>query len=164
MEIERKWMVSGWPEVPFPLLKEHRMKQGYLVVRPTVRIREEALAGGETSHILCFKSGRGLAREELEIRISPEEFEGIRDMIGLPLILKTRRTYALPGGLELEVNHVDEGLKTEFWYAEIEFDSIEEANAFDPAGCGLSDYLSDDVTEDPSQTMGAYWLHTRCGD
>ena len=66
MEIERKWMVNGWPEQPLPLKEEFAMRQGYISVRPTVRIREEALTGGETKYILCFKSGSGLAREEIE--------------------------------------------------------------------------------------------------
>jgi len=57
MEIERKWMVKGWPE-GLPLREEFAMRQGYISVRPTVRIREEALTGGRTDYILCFKSGR----------------------------------------------------------------------------------------------------------
>ena len=64
MEIERKWMVNGWPEgenLPaLPLKEEFAMRQGYISVRPTVRIREEALKGGGTAYILCFKSGSGL--------------------------------------------------------------------------------------------------------
>ena len=47
MEIERKWMVTGWPE-GLPMEEEFAMRQGYISVRPTVRIREEALAGGKT--------------------------------------------------------------------------------------------------------------------
>ena len=65
MEIERKWMVNGWPE-GLALKEEFAMRQGYISVRPTVRIREEALTGGKTHYVLCFKSGGGLAREEIE--------------------------------------------------------------------------------------------------
>ena len=61
MEIERKWMVTGWPE-GLPLEEEFTMRQGYISVQPTVRIREEALTGGSTDYILCFKSAGGLAR------------------------------------------------------------------------------------------------------
>ena len=53
MEIERKWMVNGWPE-GLPLKEEFAMRQGYISVRPTVRIREEALTGGKTHYVLCF--------------------------------------------------------------------------------------------------------------
>ena len=41
MEIERKWMVKGWPE-GLPLTETYQMAQGYISVRPTVRIRREA--------------------------------------------------------------------------------------------------------------------------
>ena len=57
MEIERKWMVNGWPEgagfPEMPLKEEFAMRQGYISVRPTVRIREEARTGGGTAYILC---------------------------------------------------------------------------------------------------------------
>ena len=38
MEIERKWMVTGWPE-GLVLEEEFAMRQGYISVQPTVRIR-----------------------------------------------------------------------------------------------------------------------------
>ena len=119
MEIERKWMVDGWlPEqLDYPMIYEQKMRQGYISVRPTVRIREEAMTGGETEYILCFKSGAGLVRKEIEMNITEDKFRDLEDLIGLPLIPKVRRTYQLPDGCKLEVNHVDEGLPTEFWYA-----------------------------------------------
>lgn len=195
MEIERKWMVQGWPE-GYPLRKEEEMRQGYVSVRPTVRIREEKLlmsgdgalthsqampqdgeaqnaAGAEDSaaqcptkplkdeFILCFKSKGRLSRKEIEFPIEEARFRELEDLIGLPLIPKLRRTYQLPDGHRLEVNHVDEGTPTEFWYAEVEFGSEEEARAFDPASVGLGEYLTDDVTEQPGQSMGAYWEATR---
>lgn len=195
MEIERKWMVQGWPE-GYPLRKEEEMRQGYVSVRPTVRIREEKLlmssdgalaqsqavpqdgaaqntAGAEDSaaqcptkplkdeFILCFKSKGRLSRKEIEFPIEEARFRELEDLIGLPLIPKLRRTYQLPDGHQLEVNHVDEGAPTEFWYAEVEFGSEDEARAFDPASVGLGDYLTDDVTEQPGQSMGAYWTATR---
>ena len=45
MEIERKWMVTGWP-AGLPMTEDYQMDQGYISVRPTVRIRREALQGG----------------------------------------------------------------------------------------------------------------------
>ena len=86
MEIERKWMVNGWPE-GLPLKEEFAMRQGYISVRPTVRIREEALTGGKTRYVLCFKSGGGLAREEIERDIDPALFNDLETkIIGRPLI------------------------------------------------------------------------------
>ena len=166
MEIERKWMVNGWPEgenfPALPLKEEFAMRQGYISVRPTVRIREEALKGGGTAYILCFKSGGGLAREEIERAIDKQLFEELEQkIIGKPLIPKLRRSYRLPDGLVLEVNHVDEGRPTEFWYAEVEYRSVEQARAWDPSSCGLAEYLNDDVTDQPGQSMGEYWNQTR---
>ena len=165
MEIERKWMVSGWPE-GLPLEKEELMRQGYVTVVPTVRIREERTVteGQErTEFILCFKSVGGLSREEIEFPIQEEQFRALEGLIALPLIPKLRRTYFLPDGHRLEVNHVDEGEPTEFWYAEIEYETEEEALTWKPEDSTLMAYLDDEVTGKPGQSMGAYWTRTRGG-
>ena len=138
MEIERKWMVEGWPSPELPLLFEQEMRQGYISLAPTVRIREESMVGGGTEYVLCIKSPGLLFRQEIEISLEKETFDQLEDLIGLPLIPKTRRTYQLPDGLHLEVSHVDQGLPTEFWA-----------------------YLDDEVTSQPGQSMGAYWQKTR---
>lgn len=161
MEIERKWMVDGWP-CGLPLKEEFAMRQGYVSVWPTVRIREEARTGGDTDYILCFKSAGGLAREEIERSIDRQLFEDLEQkIIAKPLIGKVRRSYALPDGRTLEVNHVDEGQPTAFWYAEVEYPTVTEALSWDPASCGLGEYLSHEVTGQPGQSMGAYWQQTR---
>ena len=132
MEIERKWMVNGWPEgenLPaLPLKEEFAMRQGYISVRPIDK--------------KLF--------DELETKI-----------IGKPLIGKIRRSYALPDGLVLEVNYVDEGQPTAFWYAEVEYPTVDAARSWKPEAFGLADYLNDDVTDQPGQSMGAYWEQTR---
>ena len=166
MEIERKWMVSTWPEESpaMPVIQEQIMRQGYISVRPTVRIREESEKGGKTEYMLCFKSPAtpdGLSRKEIEFPIPRDRFAQLEDLIGIPLIPKLRRTYQLRDGLRLEVNLVDEGMPTEFMYAEIEYASEDQARNWDPASVGLEDYLCDDVTGQPGQTMGAYWVTTR---
>ena len=161
MEIERKWMVDGWPE-GLPLTEEFTMRQGYISVRPTVRIREEALTGGATEYILCFKSRGTLAREEIERAIDAELFcELAEKIIAKPLIGKVRRSYALEDGRTLEVNHVDEGQPGEFWYAEIEYPTVEAARSWQPVQAGLGAYLAHEVTDEPGQSMGEYWLRTR---
>ncbi len=144
MEIERKWMVTGWPE-GLVLEEEFAMRQGYISVQPTVRIREEALTGGKTSYVLCFKSGGGLAREEIERDIDEALFRDLETkIIAKPLIPKLRRSYRLPDGAVLEVNHVDEGQPTEFWYAEVEYPTVEAARSWQPEAVGLADYLRDE--------------------
>lgn len=160
MEIERKWLTDGWPQG----LEEQRrilMRQGYITTRPTVRIRSEA-SGDVTEYVLCFKGAAGpdgLAREEIETNIAPELFAKLETFIGRPLIEKEQRRYALPGGLTLEVNQVDRGQPGEFFYAEVEFPTREAALAWQPGELG--EYLSDEVTGKPGQSMAAYWTETR---
>ena len=117
-------------------------------MRPTGRIRVEAMTVGSTEYVLCIKSGAGLVRKEIEMDITKDKFLELEDLIGLPLIPKVRRTYALPDGLKLEVNHVDEGLPTEFWYAEIEYPTVSRAGTWKASDISplLAEYLDDDVT------------------
>ena len=174
MEIERKWMVGGWPEneekgISLTPLYTEVQEQGYLHADvPIVRIRREervehpaCCAAPSVQYVLCFKSAGRLARQEIEVVIPEDKFLELKDMIGKPLIEKIRRAYALPDGKTLEVNLVDRGLPTQFWYAEVEYGSVEEANAWDPSAVGLGAYLHDDVTHQPGQSMSAYWLATR---
>ncbi len=240
MEIERKWMVAGWPDQTdqhLPLLFTEYQEQGYVHARaPIVRIRLEArrnlselpsaeaaapaaqvtapsaspsapaspftdivrnkltaanqaaapaaqdtapsaspsapaspftdmiekcMTDDDAKYVLCFKSRGLLVRKEIEQDISRELFEELKDLIEKPLIRKVRRVYQLPDGLHLEVNLVDEGLPTQFMYAEVEFASEEQANAWDPAAFSLGSYLADDVTKLPGQSMSAYWISTR---
>ena len=160
MEIERKWLVEDWPK-GLPLVEEHTMRQGYISVRPTVRIREEAKTGGEADWVLCFKSAGGLAREEIERPIDKALFDDLAaKIIARPLIEKVRRTYLLPDGNRLEVNQVDAGQPGAFWYAEIEYPTVEAARAWAP-GPEVAGYLACEVTGQPGQSMGAYWERTR---
>ena len=162
MEIERKWMVKGWPEDKnLSLTETYQMDQGYISVRPTVRIRREALQGGRTALVLCFKGAGTLSREEIETEIDAELFAKLEHLIGKPLIKKERRSYALPDGLTLEVNCVDKDLPTAFWYAEVEYPTEAAALAWDPAAVGLADYLCDECTGKPGSSMGDYWTQTR---
>ena len=164
MEIERKWMVTNWPdEKSFPLTETYQMDQSYISVRPTVRIRREALQGGCTALVLCFKGAGTLSREEIETEIDADLFARLEHLIGKPLIKKERRSYRLPDGLTLEVNCVDKGLPTAFWYAEVEYKTEAQALAWDPAAVGLGDYLSDECTGKPGSSMGDYWQQTRLG-
>ena len=160
MEIERKWRTDGWPQ-GLEETKRILMRQGYITTRPTVRIRSEQ-SGDVTEYVLCFKGAAGpdgLAREEIESNINPELFAKLEAFIGRPLIEKEQRRYALPGGLTLEVNQVDRGQPGEFFYVEVEFDTKEAALAWQPGE--LEEYLSDEVTGQPGQSMAAYWTQTR---
>ena len=108
------------------------MDQGYFAVRPAIRIRREAVLGGETRYILCFKGGAGLAREEVEVDVDEGRYLRLRAMLSGPMIEKEQRRYPLPGGLTLEVNQVDPALESGFYYAEVEFDTEAAALAWTP--------------------------------
>ena len=158
MEIERKWLTRGWPQGDPD--REIEMEQGYISVSPTVRIRSHRETGKADRYVLCFKSKGGLVRQEIETDIDKALFDQLRDFIGKPLVKKVQRRYNLPGGLVLEANQVDPGQPTGFFYAEVEFASEADALAWQPVQ-GLAGYLQNEVTDQPGESMGAYWLRTR---
>lgn len=158
MEIERKWLTRGWPQGQPDRVIE--MEQGYISVSPTVRIRSHRETGKADRYVLCFKSKGGLVRQEIETDIDKALFDQLRDFIGKPLVKKVQRRYNLPGGLVLEANQVDPGQPTGFFYAEVEFASEADALAWQPVQ-GLAGYLQNEVTDQPGESMGAYWLRTR---
>ena len=159
VEIERKWDVGGFPE-GLPVLFEHRMRQGYISTKPVVRIREEAGSDGKTEYILCVKSSGKLKRTEIEIRVTQNEFAELEAVIGAPLIEKLRRTYALPDGHRLEVSYVDADMPTAFYYAEIEFETEEEALSYVPPA-EMAAFFSQEVTGQKGSSMASYWRRTR---
>ena len=90
--------MTGWPQ-GLPQTARFTMRQGYITVRPTVRIRSEQPDGQPAAYVLCFKSAGGLSRQEIETRVDEETFRKLEAFIGRPLIEKEQRRYALPGGL-----------------------------------------------------------------
>ena len=105
---------------------------------------------------LCFKGEGTLAREEVETDISAELFRRLTAFTGQDLVTKDYRVYALPGGERLEVSLVDAGRPTAFFYAEVEFPTVEAARAFVPPP-----FLGEEKTESGDFSMSAYWHATR---
>ena len=158
MEIERRWLVAGWPGLTPAAVIE--MDQGYFAVRPAVRIRREAQRGGDTRYVLCFKGKGGLVREEVELPVTAEQYERLKALLTGPMIEKEQRRYPLPGGLALEVNCVDPDRDTGFFYAEVEFPDEAAALAWAPPA-ELAGYLSRETTGQRGESMAAYWARTR---
>ena len=52
MEIERKFLISGFPDLP--VAESSEMEQGYLCVKPVVRIRKKTV-DGRSGYRLCIK-------------------------------------------------------------------------------------------------------------
>lgn len=148
-EIERKFLIDAFPDLP--LLEEAEVFQGYLSVEPVVRIRKKS-AKGCNGYVLCFKGKGRLCRKEIELGLSEETFNELAELLGMPMVRKEYRVYALEDGRRLECSWVDRGEPTAFLYAEVEFPTVEEALAFQPPA-----FLSHEVTEDSSYSMSCYW-------
>lgn len=153
MEIERKYRISGFPEGEgWPLLKQAVVCQGYLATHPVVRIRSKR-TDKETDYILCFKGEGTLVRQEIEMPLSEEIFTQLLELLPAPMMRKDYRVYGLPDGHKLECSLVDGDTPDAFYYAEVEFGSVEESEAFVPPA-----FLGEEVTEDPDFSMSQYWL------
>ena len=149
-EIERKFLIETFPE-HLPLLEEATVWQGYISSEPVVRIRKKETATG-VGYRLCFKSKGTLVRTEVEMDLTAEKFDALSTLLEVPLIRKDFRVYALEDGRRLECSLVDKGAPAAFYYAEVEFNSEQDANAFVPPS-----FLGEEKTEDPTFTMSHYW-------
>lgn len=138
-EIERKFLVRRIPEglASFP---HADMWQGYLVTAADgvqVRMRK----AGE-KHSLTYKRGRGNAREEREIELTPEQFAVLWPATEGRRLTKTR--YDVPLGDRVVEIDVYSGKHDGLVVAEVEFDDEQSARDFQPP-----DWLSEDVSHDP---------------
>lgn len=137
MEIERKFLITQLPEnlTSYP---HKEIEQGYINREPVVRIRRS-----DDKYILTCKGQGLMAREEFELPLSKEAFEHMKPKTDGIFIEKTR--YLIPYDdkltIELDVFH---GKLAPLVLAEVEFDSIEEANTFIPLS-----WFGEDVTNTP---------------
>lgn len=154
MEIERKFKLDAFPE-HLPLLHASQVEQGYLSTTPCVRIRSKKTEDA-VDYKLCIKGQGTLVREEVELSLDEDRFTRLKNLLHGEMIRKDYRIYQLPDGRKLECSLVDGGTENAFLYAEVEFPTVEEANAFVPPA-----FLGEDVTEVPGSSMSAYWERTR---
>jgi len=138
MEIERKFLVPSPPD-GLDSARSEPIDQGYLAIGDEgeeVRLRRL----GEESY-LTVKRGRGEVRTEQEVTLDREQFDALWPLTEDRRISKTRHWLPL-GDLEIELDVYAgelDGLVT----AEIEFESEDDADAFEPP-----DWLGEDVTDD----------------
>lgn len=150
IEIERKWLMDGFP--PLPRQRSAQMQQAYLCFAPnTVRIRRAQWEDGPVTYILCIKGKGTLCRTEVEMSLTQGQYEALLPLAAAPVANKELHTYALEEGLMLECSLVDGGDPTSFYYAEVEFESEEQALAFVPPA-----FLGREMTQEPGFTMAAY--------
>ena len=138
MEIERKFLV---PELPQDYDKWpcRLIEQGYLCTDPVMRVRRD-----NDDYYLTYK-GRGmLVREEYNLPLTKEAYDHLLPKADGVVISKRR--YVIPiknseRSIELDLFDAPfEGLVI----AEVEFGSVEEAEAFVPPA-----WFGEDVTDDP---------------
>lgn len=135
MEIERKFLLKSLPENLESYPCRHII-QGYLCTGPVVRIRKD-----NDKYELTYKSGGMMARREENLPLSPQAFEHLKSKTDGRLIIKKRYMIPLePYTIELDIF---EGDLAPLIIAEVEFPTIEEANAFTPP-----DWFGEDVTYD----------------
>lgn len=136
-EIERKYIINKLP-TDYNNYPYFELEQGYLNTHPTVRIRKE-----NDSYYLTYKNGGGVKHEEYNLPLDQPSYEHMRNKCDGILIKKKR--YHIPiespnykeflssdeksHKLTIELDLFEETLAP-LVYAEVEFTSEKEANAF----------------------------------
>ena len=150
MEIERKFLIKALPEG----LQErgcHLIEQAYLTTEPVVRVRKEliykkasdAAPEGE-KYTLTYKGGGLMAREEYNLPLTKDAYETLVSKAEGNIITKKRYLIPIEGTrLTVELDCF-EGVFAPLVMAEVEFESVEQAENFKPL-----DWFGEDVTEDP---------------
>lgn len=136
MEIERKFIIkdSAFPFRDYPF-KE--LEQGYLNTAPVVRVRKE-----DDTYYLTYKGGGMMAREEYNLPLNKEGYEHLIAKADGNIISKRR--YLVPlGKFTVEIDEFRAPFAP-LIMAEVEFESIEEANSFTPP-----EWFGEDVTHNP---------------
>lgn len=158
MEIERQFLVTDMVAVPLgQAAARHRIEQGYLSFEPELRIRHM-----DAQYFFTFKSAGGLVRREEEFAITAEDYAGLRERIQGEMLVKQRYELQLLTG-ETAVYDVYEGALQGLCMAEVEFPSVEAAQAFTPPT-----WFGQEITYDARLTAanlvqhGWAWFEKKC--
>ena len=154
MEIERQFLIEEFPDLPE--LYSAQVWQGYLSTAPVVRIRRFSPPDGCDRYELTVKGKGTMVRAEVNIPIEAAQYEEMSGLLKREPIHKDYHVYELPDGLRLECSAVDAGTDHGFMYAEVEFESVEAANAFVPPS-----FLGREMTEVRDFSMSSYWVRGR---
>lgn len=141
-EVERKFLVD--PDEASrragAARAQYRIEQAYVAIDDEREVRLRAIDGERG--LLTVKSHGELERDEFEIELDEEQFRTLSPLLDTKAIEKTRYLLDHDGHtVELDVYAGDlQGLVV----AEVEFESRNDAEAFEPPG-----WLGRDVTGDP---------------
>lgn len=136
MEIERKFTVKELPELT--MYKYHDIVQAYLNRNPVMRIRRQ-----DEEYFFTYKGKGLLAREEYNLPLNKESFDNLLPKADGKVIAKRR--YLIPYEKYTIELDIFEGDLAPLIIAEVEFDSVDEANAF-----VAPEWFDLDVTENPA--------------
>lgn len=154
MEIERKWLLSELPNDDiWKPIRHSIIYQSYLNINPEVRIREKDIFGGDIDYKLTIKGNGDLTRTEVEKSITKKEYVELWELINKTPIKKEYFRYKLEDELVLECSLVD----NTFFYAEIEFESKEQANTF----VFPKEIKAIEITDNKFYKMKNYWGRTK---
>ncbi|MGL5258997.1 MAG: CYTH domain-containing protein [Lachnospiraceae bacterium] len=132
MEIERKFTIKTLPDLS--LYPFHIIEQAYLNTDPVLRIRRE-----DTSYYFTYKGKGLLAKEEYNLPLNESSYLHLLEKADGNIISKKR--YLIPYlSYTIELDIFD-GVFDGMILAEVEFNSIEEANSFI-----APDWFLEDVT------------------
>lgn len=137
MEIERKYLINELPDN----INEYncrRIEQAYLSTEPVVRVRQD-----NSDFYLTYKSSGMLAREEYNLPLTKESYEHLIKKSDGIVITKDRYEIPIENGLIIELD-IFHGKYEGLFLAEVEFNSMEEADAFT-----APDWFGEDVTFNP---------------
>ena len=155
LEIERKFLMKEFPS-DLELIHEVDIWQGYVSIEPEVRIhRAKDRTTGKEDFRLTLKGDGSITRTEIKTDVDEKFFHEALSLMQGDIIYKDYRSYRLRAYV-LEVCLVDKGTPWEFMYAEIEFESEEEALTFEKPA-----FLGEEVTHDDTYKMKNYWKRTR---
>ena len=148
MEIERKFLIRELPDLsPYD---SHEIEQAYLCTSPVVRIRRQ-----DDTYYLTYKSGGMMAREEYNLPLNHTAYTHLLSKADGNVITKRRYLIPLPDPCSKPEGHVFasdlvieldvfSGIFTGVLLAEVEFATLEDAEAFLPPY-----WLGEEVTTNP---------------
>ena len=125
MEIERKFLIK---KIPFDLsgYKSRQIEQAYLCTKPVVRIRKS-----DDEYYLTYKGAGKIAREEYNLPLNKEAYLHLLEKADGNIITKTRYEIPTDDNLLIELD-IFSGKFEGLILAEVEFETIESANAYIP--------------------------------
>ena len=134
MEIERKFIPKCLPD-NLDSYEHHDIQQAYLNTSPVIRIRKQ-----DEDYFLTYKGSGMMSREEYNLPLTKESYEHLIKKADGNIITKKR--YEIPdnSGHTIELD-IFEGVFSGTILAEVEFDSVEEAENYNPPA-----WFKEDVT------------------